>query len=461
MKSDKPGSASLDRRIQGTLYDVVKGGYCVGCGACAAVAASPITMKFLSSASYEPDLSSGPYDASTNRPCPFLAGPDEDELGAQQYAGSNHNAELGWYRGLYAGFSLDRSRDDGSSGGLATWLLAELLRRKMVTAVIHVRAVQEGGLARFSYCVSTTEDMVCGNAKTRYYPVEMSEVMARVRATSGRYAFVGVPCYVKAVRRLMLDDQVLRERITYALSLFCGHMKSGRFAESLAWQMGWAPETWRTVDFRRKIAGRPASAYGFAVQPRGDGNEMVMPIGQLEGHDWGMGLFRLSACEYCDDVVGETADASFGDAWLPAYVNDSAGTSLVIVRHRDLQAIFEAAKSEGRLALDGCTPQDMVKSQEASFRHRRAGLAYRLWLKDKSNRWRPIKRVAAQRDHISPIYRLIFRYRMFISSSSHWVFAIARKWSALPIYTFYVRVLARLNKSLIGWSRSPRFTSKP
>ena len=32
--------------------------------------------------------------------------------------------------------------------------------------------------------------------------------------------------------------------------------------------------------------------------------------------DWGMGIFKLGACDYCDDIVGETADISFGDAWL-------------------------------------------------------------------------------------------------------------------------------------------------
>ena len=36
------------------------------------------------------------------------------------------------------------------------------------------------------------------------------------------------------------------------------------------------------------------------------------------------------ACEFCDDVVGETADMSVGDAWLPGYVSDWRGTSVVV-----------------------------------------------------------------------------------------------------------------------------------
>ncbi|WP_162244053.1 Coenzyme F420 hydrogenase/dehydrogenase, beta subunit C-terminal domain [Pseudorhodoferax sp. Leaf265] len=459
MKSASLNSGATD----GSLVDVVRGGYCVGCGACAAVADPPVAMKFDRFARYTPERVSAARGTASEQVCPFLAGPNEDVLAAQQFGelGGGHDARLGWYQGLYAGHALERRhRDEGSSGGLTSWLLAELLHRGLVTGVIHVRPLEENGRPRFAYTVSTSIDMVAANAKTRYYPVEMSEVMAHVRATPGRYVFVGVPCYVKAVRRLMRDDAVLKERIVYALSLFCGHMKSGRFAESLAWQMGAKPDDWKTVDFRRKLSDRPASSYGFAVQPHDGAAESVTPMGKLEGYDWGMGVFRLSACDYCDDVVGETADASFGDAWLPAYVNDSAGTSLVIVRHPELQQLFVEAGRDGRIALDASSVDDMVKSQDASFRHRRTGLAYRLWLKDKKGQWRPTKRVQADASHVVPIYRLIFRYRMFMSWSSHLVFAIARDMKMLPVYTLYVRVLARLNKSLVGLSRSPRFSRR-
>jgi len=39
-----------------------------------------------------------------------------------------------------------------------------------------------------------------------------------------------------------VGDPVLRERIVFTLGLFCGHMKSARFVESFAWQMGVAVE---------------------------------------------------------------------------------------------------------------------------------------------------------------------------------------------------------------------------
>jgi coenzyme F420-reducing hydrogenase beta subunit len=44
---------------------------------------------------------------------------------------------------------------------------------------------------------------------------------------------------------------------------------------------------------------------------------------------WGAGFFQNSACNYCDDVVAETSDIAFGDAWVEPYSSDGRGTNVV------------------------------------------------------------------------------------------------------------------------------------
>ena len=61
----------------------------------------------------------------------------------------------------------------------------------------------------------------------------MSGVLEEIRTSPGRYAVVGIPCFIKAVHLARAADPILRERIVYTLGLVCGHMKSARFAESL------------------------------------------------------------------------------------------------------------------------------------------------------------------------------------------------------------------------------------
>jgi coenzyme F420-reducing hydrogenase beta subunit len=66
----------------------------------------------------------------------------------------------------------------------------------------------------------------------------------------GRYAVVGVPCLIKAVQLLRREDPLMHSRIAFTLGLFCGHMKSARFVESVAWQMGVGVTEIQAVEFR-------------------------------------------------------------------------------------------------------------------------------------------------------------------------------------------------------------------
>jgi len=417
-----------------TLFDtVVEGGYCVGCGACAAVQDSPITMRLDSYGRYVAHLAAEPdaHDSSARvlEVCPFSPdGPNEDALGASLFgAAGQHDDRIGYHLGTYAGYvAEDGFRSRGSSGGMGSWLLTEFLRVGLVDRVAHVREhpPSDDDPALFRFELASTPQEVAAGGKSRYYPVELSGVLEAIRSIPGKYAVVGVPCFIKAVRRLAQQDPVLQQRIRFAVAIFCGHLKSSRFAESLAWQCGIPPDSIVSIDFRRKLPGRPANRYGVEITGRSDGHELhaVRPVQGLYGGNWGHGLFMYEACDYCDDVVGETADVSVGDAWLPGYVEDSAGTNVVVVRNPEVQALIEKGISSKRLALQPLDADGVAESQSAAFRHRRDGLAYRLHLKDQAQRWRPHKRVPPAVKHLTRKQRAIFRLRMQIAAHSHTAF---------------------------------------
>ena len=66
------------------------------------------------------------------------------------------------------------------------------------------------------------------------------------------------------------------------------------------------------------------------------------------GGKFNLGAMMLNACNYCDDVVGETADISIGDAWLPKYSFDWRGKNLLVLRNTVLSELIGAAVAEGR-----------------------------------------------------------------------------------------------------------------
>jgi coenzyme F420-reducing hydrogenase beta subunit len=411
---------------------VVEGGYCIGCGACAVVEGSPLEMALDEygrwQARLRTDATPAMHDARVLDVCPFSGeGPDEDELAHELFAGEapSHDSRIGHHGGLYAGHvSAGEHRAAGSSGGFTTWLLGELLDRGLVDAVLHVRAqgpTDEDPLL-FRYRASTTPAEVRAGAKSRYYPVEMSEVLGALRdGEHRRYALVGVPCFVKAVRRLARTDDRVAARVAFALAIVCGHQKSTRFADLIGLELGVPLGELRAIDFRHKLPARPANRYGVEVRGT-DGEVTTRPMSDVLGGNWGHGFFKYMACDYCDDVVGETADVSIGDAWLPGYADDPAGANVVVVRHPVIERVIDDGRANGQLAFDALSAEDVFKSQRSGFRHRRDGLAYRLARDDARGTWRPRKRVDARADSLGPLSKDLFRTRVRLAELSHRAF---------------------------------------
>jgi coenzyme F420-reducing hydrogenase beta subunit len=271
----------------------------------------------------------------------------------------------------------------------------------------------------------------------------MSGILTEMLRRPGRYAVVGIPCFIKALRLACRESVVLKECVSFTVGIVCGHLKSTAFAEMFAWQCGVAPTDLRGIDFRTKLPGRPAFSYAVTVSGRRDTHPIAItkPTSELFGSNWGHGFFKYKACDFCDDVVGETADISVGDAWLPEYVSDSAGTNVVVVRSPALNAILAEAVGQGRLHLDSIPVEQVVASQAGGFRHRRDGLAYRLFVEDQAGRWRPAKRVYPSVNHLSAKLREIYALRYELGQASHAAFAVAKTKQDFSIFQQTMRPL--------------------
>jgi coenzyme F420-reducing hydrogenase beta subunit len=431
--------------------DIVRSGLCIGCGSCVAQAEVP------GAATSRPEMSLDGYghfkpigsgewfhrpSASFSQTCPFSpVAKNEDDIATELFPDAQyHDTCIGHFQSAYVGYVAENDfRAQGSSGGMVSWVLVELLRSGLVDAVAHVAPIEDPQIEKrfFRYRIARTEEEIRTGAKSRYYPVELSNVLQTILAVPGRYAVVGVPCFIKALQLLRRKNPLLRERIVFTLGLFCGHMKSARFIESFAWQMDVAMTEIQTVEFRLKDPKRPASTYTTQLTLH-DGRVIKKDWWNLADGDWGAGFFQNSACNFCDDVVAETADISFGDAWMEPYSSDGRGTNVVIVRSPVLERLVTSAIAKGRLKLNPVDSTFVEQTQAAGFRQRREGLAYRLYLRRSGVRgWQlqPHKRVKPNAKMVSPRRKLIYRLRALITDGSHRVFWLARltQWPRLYI----------------------------
>lgn len=413
-----------------SILDVIDNGFCIGCGTCTSVPNSPFKMEFDSHRLLQAKANTiVNTDNSTvpSKVCPFSDDAlNETEL-ANIFLSKNQNQHpiIGRYTATYAGYVIENDyRKAGSSGGFGTWLLNELLEKHIVDYVVHVteHPQREIGAPLFSYSISSSKEKLKLGAKSKYYPIELSKVISSILETDGSYAVVGVPCFIKSLRLLALENPVIRKRIKYHIGLVCGHLKSTRFAESFGWEMGIHPSKLRKFDFRKKLAGRPSSDYAVeaeGIDERGQLVKASKPTRELLGHNWGHGFFKYKACDFCDDVLGETADVTIGDAWLPKYKADPQGTNIIITKNKEIDSLIRAAASENRIHLDPLSEDEICQSQNAGLRHKTDGLKYRLYLSEKKKLWHPRKRVEAQKSHLSRSERAKIKARDKIRKSSH------------------------------------------
>ena len=468
----------FQKPVANLFATVVKSGCCIGCGACAAFDPN-IRIKLDEFGRYVAtcQTESALINPTAARVCPFADGvTNEDELARESFghAGS-FDPHIGYHVATYAGWVVESDfRARGSSGGLASWVLVELLAHGLVDYVVHVTPEPAPGSGQplFRFAVSSTPEEVRARSKSRYYPVEMSGVIREMLQRPGRYAVVGIPCFIKALRLAARESALIKERLAFTVGIVCGHLKSTAFAEMFAWQCGIAPDELRAIDFRTKLPDRPAYSYAVTVEGlRGGANITVTkPTSELYGSNWGHGFFKYRACDFCDDVVGETADISIGDAWLPEYVADSGGTNVLVVRSPALNKLLTKAAEEGRLHLDPIAVEKVVASQAGGFRHRRDGLAYRLFLEDQAGRWHPTKRVAPSDKHLNAKLREIYTLRYELGQTSHAAFVAAKTKNNFglfvqamkPLTTRYdrhyrrpliLRILGKIKRSIVAYIR--------
>lgn len=427
----------IQKNARATLVSyatVIENGMCIGCGVCA-IFEPQIKIEMDSYGRYRA-ANKGIKELTSknvfNCVCPFADDvPNEDVLAKEIFGVSVPvDPNIGYSTANYAGWVIESDfQKKGSSGGLVTWLLVELLSMNLVDYVVHVSSVEKSSAENplFRYKISSSVDQIKQGVKSKYYPVEMSEVLQHILDNPGRYVIVAVPCFIKAIRLASRESKILKERLIFTVGLICGHLKSKSFSELLAWQCGVKPANLSNIDFRTKSTKGAASNY--AVTVIGEINKqrvtIVKNVSELYGSNWGHGFFKYKACDFCDDVFGETADISIGDAWIREYESNNDGVNVVVVRSVGLNDILYKNAKNGRLHLDMLSAEKVAESQAGGLRHRREGLSYRLFLEDIAGNWRPQKRVEAFSSHLTKKLRRVYSMRYAISNISHTAFSVA------------------------------------
>lgn len=423
---------------------VLKNDLCSGCGVCSYVQPAKYQMKFdqyeqIKACVIDSDL---PQDDIVNLVCPFSdKAKDEDTLAEELYPDNMRSDQyLGRYLSSYVGFVNEGEfREKGSSGGTGKWLLQELMNQNLVDYVIQVSPeVIDGEL--FSYRIYKQGDDVISGAKSAYYPITLSGVLDYMKENDGRYAVTAVPCFSKALRNLANHDKLIGERLRFVVGIVCGHLKSAYFAKLLGWQVGIKPQNLTGIDFRGEVEGGVANDKALTAKGGSVVESKPTATRSLFGGNWGYNFFKYKACDYCDDVVAETADISIGDAWLPEYNDDPKGHNVIVCRNEVIKSLIKKAAEKGRLTIEDISPEQVYLSQLGGFKHRREGLNHRVKKAKAKNEWIPQKRfITRKREPVNRRY--VYDMRVAIREKADPVFKEAMARDDLPYFVDSMRPL--------------------
>jgi coenzyme F420 hydrogenase subunit beta len=395
----------MKKEFRNVVDVIVKNDLCIGCGLCAGVCpVQVLRMDFNEMGEFEAvEFKPGclPTCNVCLEVCPFWdRNKNEDDLGKALFEEDpdiQHTSDTGFYLDAFAGYANSEHREQGASGGIATWLLETLLNKKIVDRVICVGSNPDPNQL-FKFTVCSTAQQVRNASRSCYYPVELSEMIRYILANESTYALTGLPCYIKGMRLAMELYPKLRQRVIIMCGLVCDQTQSKHFLEQLVLMKGGDPASITNATFRLKDSTRPANDYGFHFESN-NGDIRTGDIFFKEGYGelWLNRYFTPNACHHCDDVFAETADVTFMDAWLPEYQKDPKGHNIILVRSPIVMDILNEGMLTHELNLTHVNIQSVKQSQTGGIMRKRKLLALRMEREGKSDRlvYLPKKRVSS------------------------------------------------------------------
>lgn len=348
------------------LRRVLAGELCSGCGLCAGVSGGAVVMKTVAPG-YSRPCQLAPLPANAEQ---LIASACPGSTIAPWHSGGAVRTHPYWGPSLEVatGHAADPAvRHQASSGGVISALLIAALEGGLVEAALHI-APDPDAPTRNRLHWSRNRAEVLAGAGSRYAASSPLGDIDAALASGTRFAFVGKPCDVSAMRQLGRHDLRVGALVPLMLSFFCGGVPSHDGADRIIRAMGLDPAD--VSAFRYRGHGWP----GMARADTHQGNSAEMSYAE----SWGGYLSKQVQfrCKICPDAVGGAADIAAADAWYgnasgyPEF-DERDGRSLIMVRTPAGKLLLAQAVARGAITTQALPIREIDRMQPAQARRKR------------------------------------------------------------------------------------------
>ena len=242
-------------------------------------------------------------------------------------ADAPHRREsLGHYRKILLAHATNPTlRDASKSGGVVNALLNFAINKKIIDSAIISEASPRFPI-KVKPSISLVPDDTLSAVDAKIVPSAVAEAFGRAVFEHGkvRIGFVGIPCHIRALRKLEAWQHKLMHSLEITIGLFCLWTFSlGRLLEYLLHEHKIAANEIQNVDLT-------ANEYVVTTENR----VVRIPLSEVKSH-------IMNSCRTCGDFTSELADLSIGGA------SPLKDWSIVIIRTKKGETFFNRAVKGG------------------------------------------------------------------------------------------------------------------
>jgi len=306
-----PQEAIIPVFKQGVFIPLINEDLCTGCGLCIRVC--PSTPKDVQTVYGEPELFS-----EEEREC-YIAFSNKEEF-----------------------------RREGTSGGVVSTIIYELLRRGIYDKAYVLNFERFDGEQATIKPIDCKEDVI-KSAKSKYIPASIARVIKDIRnGIIGRSIVVATPCQTLAIKESFKLKKQSEENVLF-IGLFCDKTLNYNIYGYYQYKYG----KYDYLHFRDKDGnGWP----GDTVLGRTGSKTVIDKQVRISLKPF----FQLNRCRYCFDKLNQLADISCGDCYIKGEESKGGKSSIIVRTKKGHEAINE---SSSLLSLKKSSLRDIKISQ--------------------------------------------------------------------------------------------------
>lgn len=262
--------------------------------------------------------------------------------------------------------SDEKIRKNSSSGGILTAIALYLIENRIVDGIIHVE--RDCAVAyNTQVTISRTAKEIFEHSGSRYSSSSPLINITEIVNEREKYAFIGKPCDVSALKAYMEKYDTLKN-IIYMFSFFCAGVPSENAQLELLRELGCLNvNECETLNYRGN--GWP----GYTTCYFKDGHISTMTYEKSWGQILGRDVRKM--CRFCMDGIGIMADITCCDAWIltkdkkPDF-SEADGRNAILVRSKQGKEILDAMREDKLIDCESADIDELKYMQTYQYERR-------------------------------------------------------------------------------------------